>query len=233
MKLRALTLLFILSACEPPQPPLESAAPTDPPREALSAGETDLDRPTVVFLGTSLTAGLGLLDPDDRYTEQIALLASAAGRPVRVVNAGVSGETSAGGLRRLDWVLREPLDVLVVELGANDGLRGQDPRALADNLRAIIGRVRERHPAVRVVLLGMEAPRNLGDDYTRAFREVYPRVARGEGVALVPFLLAGVAGDPALNQGDRIHPTAEGHRRMAETVWPVLDSVLQAPRRTP
>jgi acyl-CoA thioesterase-1 len=143
------------------------------------------------------------------------------------VNAGVSGDTSAGGLRRLDWILREPVDVLVVELGANDGLRGQDPRATGRNLRDIVGATRARYPDAAVVIAGMEAPPNLGEEYTRAFRSVFPDVADDTGAELVPFILDGVAGIPELNQGDGIHPTPEGHRIMARTVWPVLEPILR------
>ena len=184
------------------------------------------DRPVVVFLGTSLTAGLGLASDEDTYVARVAELAASAGTPIRAVNAGVSGETSAGGLRRLDWVLRAPLDVLVLELGANDGLRGQDPFALEDNLTEIVRRTRTRYPGVRVVLAGMEAPPNLGPLYTSAFRSIFSAVAEQEGAALVPFLLDGVAGVPALNQSDLIHPTAEGHVVLAENVWEVLGPVL-------
>jgi acyl-CoA thioesterase-1 len=184
------------------------------------------DRPVVVFLGTSLTAGLGLASDEDTYVARVAELAASAGTPIRAVNAGVSGETSAGGLRRLDWVLRAPLDVLVLELGANDGLRGQDPFALEDNLTEIVRRTRTRYPGVRVVLAGMEAPPNLGPLYTSAFRSIFSAVAEQEGAALVPFLLEGVAGVPALNQSDLIHPTAEGHVVVAENVWEVLGPVL-------
>jgi acyl-CoA thioesterase I len=184
------------------------------------------DRPTVVFLGTSLTAGLGLERAADTYVSVLAEMADSAGKPFRALNAGVSGETSAGGLRRLDWILREPFDVLFLELGANDGLRGQDPRALASNLTEIIRRTRTRYPDVRVVLAGMEAPPNLGELYTSAFRSVFRAVAESEGTDLIPFLLDGVAGIPELNQADRIHPTTEGHRRTAANAWPVLEAVL-------
>jgi acyl-CoA thioesterase-1 len=184
------------------------------------------DRPVVVFLGTSLTAGLGLASDEETYVARVAELADSAGTPIRAVNAGVSGETSAGGLRRLDWVLRQPLDVLVLELGANDGLRGQDPSALRDNLTEIVRKTRARYPRVRVVLAGMEAPPNLGPLYTTAFREVFREVAAAEGALLVPFLLEGVAGVPSLNQSDLIHPTAEGHRIMARTVWRVLGPLI-------
>jgi len=182
--------------------------------------------PRVVFLGTSLTAGFGLEVEADGYVSVLARLAETDGHPIRAVNAGVSGETSAGGLRRLDWILREPLDVLVVELGANDGLRGQAPDAMAENLTEIIQRTRTRYPEVRFMIAGMEAPPNLGDAYTSAFRAVFPAVAEEEDAVLIPFLLVGVAGVPELNQDDRIHPTPEGHRRIAETVWPILRDVL-------
>ena len=142
------------------------------------------------------------------------------------INAGVSGETSAGGLRRLDWVLRNPVDVLVLELGANDGLRGQDPFALLDNLTQIVRRTRARYPEVRIIVACMEAPPNMGSAYTGAFRKVFADVAEAERTALIPFLLEGVAGIPELNQDDRIHPTVEGHRRVASNAWPVLERVL-------
>lgn len=186
------------------------------------------DRPVVVFLGTSLTAGLGLERDEDTWVARLEELADSAGLPFRAVNAGVSGETSAGGLRRLDWALRDPLDVLVVELGANDGLRGQDPAAMEANLTEIIRRTRARHPGAAIVLAGMESPPNLGPLYTSAFRAVFPRVAAAEGVELIPFLLDGVAGIPELNQSDHIHPTAEGHRRVAAVAWPVLERVLRS-----
>jgi acyl-CoA thioesterase I len=194
---------------------------------ALAARDAEDGRPVVVFLGTSLTAGLGLPTDDDTYVAQSAELAEAEGVPFRPVNAGVSGETSAAGLRRLDWVLRQPLDVLVLELGANDGLRGLDPEELRANLAEIVRRTRETHPEAVVVLAGMEAPPNLGSTYTEAFKDVFADVAEG-GALLVPFLLEGVAGERDLNQSDGIHPTAEGHRRMARNLWPVLRAALDS-----
>jgi acyl-CoA thioesterase-1 len=144
------------------------------------------------------------------------------------VNAGRSGDTSAGGLSRLDWALAERVDVMVVELGANDGLRGQPTAALADNLREVVDRTRAAWPEVRVLLVGMEAPTNLGAAYTERFRAVFSQVAEEKSIPLVPFLLDGVAGVPELNQSDRIHPTAEGHARVADTVWPYLEPLLRA-----
>jgi acyl-CoA thioesterase-1 len=157
---------------------------------------------------------------------QIGALAEEAGLRVEVVNAGVSGETSAGGARRIDWILREPLDMLVVELGANDGLRGQDPDALAANLGEILGRTRGAYPEARLVLVRMEAPPNLGEEYTEAFRSIFPRVAAAHEATLLPFLLEGVAGVPELNQPDGIHPTVEGHRVMARRTWETIGPLL-------
>jgi acyl-CoA thioesterase I len=181
----------------------------------------------VVFLGTSLTAGFGLLREEDGYVARLSAMADSAGLPMRTVNAGVSGDTSAGGLRRLEWILGEALDVLVVELGANDGLRGQDPHATAENLREIIRVARARYPEVVVLLAAMEAPPNLGEAYTERFRAVFPAVAREAGAVLVPFFLEGVAGVPELNQDDGIHPTPEGHRIMARNLWPFLEPALR------
>ena len=226
--------LFIIStlayaSCAQPDAPASGAPEVG---EAASApvptGVTPPDeRPAVVFLGTSLTAGFGLVSDEHSYVARLAELADSAGLPFRPVNAGVSGETSAGGLRRLDWVLREPLAVLVLELGANDGLRGHDPATLEENLRTIVVRTRARYPGTRVVIAGMEAPPNLGQTYTDRFRDVFATVAEDTDAALIPFLLEGVAGVPELNQDDRIHPTAEGHDRVARNVWTVLEGVLR------
>lgn len=176
-------------------------------------------------MGTSLTAGLGL-DPSQAYPARIEEKIRAAGMPYRVVNAGVSGETSAAARRRLDWLLKQRVDVLVIETGANDGLRGQDPGATRTEIQAMIDRARAAQPPPRIVLIGMQAPPNLGRDYTERFRAVYPELARANDVVLVPFLLDGVAGVARLNQADGIHPTAEGHRILADTVWRALRPVL-------
>lgn len=196
-----------------------------------TAPEVPDARPVVVFLGTSLTAGLGLERDEDTWVSRVAELADSAGTPIRAVNAGVSGETSAGGLRRLDWILREPLDVLVIELGANDGLRGLDPFQMSDNLIEIAQRTRTRYPEVRVVIAGMEAPPNLGPLYTDAFRAVFSSVAEGAQAELIPFLLDGVAGVPELNQPDGIHPTPEGHRILAGNAWGVLGPLFSDMRK--
>ncbi len=183
-------------------------------------------RPRVVFVGTSLTAGLGL-DPDSAYPALVQRKADSAGTPIVAVNAGVSGETSAGALRRIDWVLGEPADVIVIETGANDGLRGQSPAALRQNLEQIIARARALQPRARVALVQMEAPPNLGRGYAQRFHAVYPEVARGTGVTLLPFLLEGVAGVARYNQPDGIHPNEEGARRVADGVWRALAAVVR------
>jgi len=177
----------------------------------------------IVALGDSLTAGLGV-SPDEAYPAVLEARLRRDGFEYRVVNAGVSGDTSAGGLRRIDWVLKLRPDVVIVALGANDGLRGQPPDVLRDNLTRIVERARVA--GARVLLAGMRVPPNYGDEYARAFAGVYPAVARATGVPLAPFLLDGVAGDARLNQPDGIHPTAEGQRVIAERLWPHLKPLL-------
>jgi acyl-CoA thioesterase I len=181
---------------------------------------------TILFVGTSLTAGYRVGE-EVAYPAVIQERIDAAGLPFRVVNAGISGETSAGGLRRINWSLQQPVDVLVLELGANDGLRGLDPDAMRGNLDQIIERTRSRYPDAAVVLLGMEAPPNLGSAYTARFRGVFTELAAQHDAALLPFLLDGVAGDAALNIDDGIHPNVEGHRIIAARVWDVLEPVLR------
>lgn len=185
-------------------------------------------RPRILFLGTSLTAGLGL-EPDSAYPSVIQRLATKDGYALDVINAGLSGETSAGALRRADWLMSQTLAVVVIETGANDGLRGLDPDSTAANITALIGKVRAAQPRAAIVLTQMEAPTNLGPAFQRRFRAVFPTVASATGVRLLPFLLDGVGGRPDLNQDDGIHPTAAGARRVAANVYrglrPVLDSM--------
>lgn len=187
----------------------------------LGAAETK----TMLFFGDSLTAGYGL-DPDEAFPALIQRKLEASGRAWRVVNAGLSGETTAGGLRRLDWILRQPVDIFVIELGGNDGLRGIDPQNSRSNLETMIKRIRERYPNVKVVLAGMQMPTNMGPEYTREFAAMYPDLAQKLPITLIPFLLEGVGGVPELNLPDGIHPTAEGHKIVAETVWRALQPLL-------
>ena len=208
--------------------PKSNAAPA--PAAAVPAAQASARR-TVLFVGTSLTAGLGL-PPDSAFPMLIQRKIDSAGLPFDVVNAGVSGETSAGLLDRLDWLLRGKFDVMVLETGANDGLRGIPPAALRANLEKALDRIKAARPDARVLLVQMEALPNLGAKYAADFHTVYPRVAKEKGVALMPFLLAGVAGHRELNQGDGIHPNFVGERMVAANLWsglkPVLQSLAQA-----
>ena len=179
-----------------------------------------------MIIGTSLTAGLGL-DPDQAYPALLQRKADTAGYRVRIVNAGLSGETSAGALRRLDWLLQGHVDAFMIETGANDGLRGLNIDSTRANLRAIVRRIRSTFPKAPIFLAQMEAPPNLGADYTSRFRAMFPEVAKEESVHLVPFILDGVAGIPRLNQEDRIHPNLEGERIVAANVWKVLEPTLK------
>jgi acyl-CoA thioesterase-1 len=184
---------------------------------------------TLLFFGDSLAAGYGLADPGTQsYPAQVQRRIDAAGLPWHVVNAGLSGETSAGGLRRIDWVLNQHTDVFVLELGANDGLRGTSPSVTEANLQAIIGRVRSKYPQARIVLAGMRMPPNMGQDFAEQFQAIYPDLARRNGVALIPFLLEGVAMKPEMNQGDEIHPTAAGAAVVADEVWKTIGPILRA-----
>lgn len=181
----------------------------------------------MVLLGTSLTAGLGL-DPDKAYPALLQRKADSAGFPITIVNAGLSGETSAGARRRAGWVLDQPADVVVLEVGANDGLRGVDPDSTRENIAALVKAVRTQQPNAKVLLVQMEAPTNLGRDYTTKFHEAYVAVSRESNVTLLPFLLLGVAGDARLNQADGIHPNIEGSKRVADTMWRSLLPTLSA-----
>ena len=206
-----------------------SAVPTPTPvptREPATVAPKLRPGAVILFAGTSLTAGLGL-DPADAYPQLVQRKIDSAGLGFQVVNAGVSGETSAALLRRLNWLMREPFDVIVIETGANDGLRGIPVATMQRNIQEIIDGVRAARPNARIVLVQMEAPPNLGRAYTAGFREVFPSLARRNNVALMPFLLDGVAGVRSLNQGDGIHPNEEGARRVADNVWKALKPLLQ------
>ena len=180
----------------------------------------------LVALGDSLTAGLGVA-ADEAYPARLETRLRREGFDYRVVNAGVSGDTAAAGLRRLDWVLRAAPEVVIVALGANDGLRGQDPRATRESLERIVARL--RRAGARVLLAGMRVPPNYGPEFARAFARVFPEVARRQTVPLMPFLLEGVAADPRLNQADGIHPNAAGHQAIADRLWPYLRPLLRGP----
>ncbi len=187
----------------------------------------------MLFIGTSLTAGLGLPDPIEAWPGQIARIADSVGYKIRIQNAGLSGETSAGALRRTDWLLKDTADVVIIETGANDGLRGISVKDLTENLTAIVKKVQARLPRAQVVLVQMEAPPNMGGEYAGGFHALYPSVAKATGVTLTPFLLDGVAGVAPLNQTDGIHPTKEGAAKAARNVWPTIRGVLDKVRASP
>jgi len=182
---------------------------------------------TILFLGDSITAGYGV-DPSEAYPAIIQDKIEAAGWPFKVINAGVSGDTSAGGLSRLDWLLKSRIDVLVLELGANDGLRGLPIENTSKNLQAIIDRTRQRYPKVKIIVAGMKMPPNWGGDYGRQFEQMFAELAKKNKAALVPFVLEGVGGVRNLNQADAIHPTPEGHKRVAANVWKALEPVVKS-----
>jgi acyl-CoA thioesterase-1 len=221
--LRSLLPLLLLSVAAAAHAAAPATLPARPAPSAAAASRP----PVVVFLGDSLTAGLGLGE-SQAYPAILAARLAAQGRPIRVINAGVSGDTTAGGLRRLDWLLRQKPDVMVVGLGANDALRGAALGEIENNLREIVRRCRAT--GARVLLLGMKIPPNYGPDYAGRFAALYPRIAKDTGIPLVPFLLDGVGGNPELNQADGIHPTAVGHQRVADNVMRYLREVLGAAR---
>jgi acyl-CoA thioesterase I len=180
----------------------------------------------ILFLGDSLTAGFGI-EQDGAYPALIQKMAESNGYPVTVTNAGMSGDTSAGALRRLPWLLKQKRDLVLVALGANDGLRGLPVKELRENLRKAVDAIREANPEARIILAGMKLPRNLGVEYVREFEAVYGEVAKEKGVSLLPFLLEGVASDPELNLEDRMHPNVKGHEIIAATVWKSLEPMLK------
>ena len=215
-----LALTLLAGGCDrklQPPVPVQAAAPVEEARPKPVQG-------TLVFLGDSLTAGLGL-SQDQAFPALIEARLRAQGRPWKVVNAGVSGDTTAGGAARLDWIYKQRVDVLFLCLGANDGLRGVPVAETERNLRTILDRA--QHEGSRVVLAGLQLPQNFGPEYRTAFAKIFPRLAKDYRVPLLPFLLEGVAMDPRLNQPDGMHPNAAGARIISEHVWTALDPVLQ------
>ena len=192
---------------------------------ASATSATSIRQPVVVFFGTSLTAGYGL-EPEQAFPVLIEKKAQSEGLPIKAINAGLSGETTAGAARRIDWVLRTPADLVVIEGGANDALRGLSPDAARANLEQVIAAVRRKQPSAKIVLVQMEAPPNFGAVYTRSFRTIYADIAKKEGIPLLPFLLNGVAGIPRLNQADGIHPNIAGERIVADNLWSALKPII-------
>jgi acyl-CoA thioesterase-1 len=208
------------------------ATASNPNSEVEQGRSEHPDALRILFLGDSITAAYGL-DERQGFVHLVGERLDSVGIPATVINAGVSGDTSTGGLNRLDWLLNQGLDILVLELGGNDGLRGIDVDLTRSNLAAIIERTRSTSPQTDIILAGMQVPPNLGQDYTRRFRSMYSELAAEYDTHLIPFILEGVGGNPELNLPDGIHPTAEGHRILANTVWDVLYPVARERVKAP
>jgi len=187
----------------------------------------ETERKTIFIVGDSIAAGHGV-DPEEAFPGLLQSRINEKKLAYEVVNAGVSGDTTAGGARRMPWLLKRRIDVLALELGGNDGLRGITPRETKANLEKIIDLAREKNPDIQIIIAGMQMPQNMGEEYTREYREVFPSVAKSKDVKLIPFLLEGVGGKADLNLPDRIHPNPAGHKIIADTVWAVLQPVLSS-----
>ena len=194
--------------------------------DAAAKNQKTADQKVILFFGTSLTAGMGL-DLNEAFPAVIQGKIDSLSLPFEVINAGLSGETTASGKNRINWVLNQKVDVFVLELGANDGLRGVPLKETKNNLQAIIDVVKKKNPDTKIVLVGMEIPPNMGEAYTSEFRNLFPELAKKNNLTLVPFLLQNVGGIKELNQPDGIHPTAEGQKILANNVWEVLKPVLE------
>ena len=197
-------------------------------KKEAEEGKQEVDatpKKTILFFGNSLTAGYGI-DPEESFAGRIQARLDSLQKEYRAINGGLSGETTAGGLSRLDWFLEEEPYLFVLELGGNDGLRGIPLTETKKNLLAIVDKVRAKYPNTKIILAGMQIPPNMGQEYTEEFKAIYPAVAKEKNIELIPFLLEGVAGDPDLNLPDGIHPTAEGHRLVMETLWPYISKSL-------
>jgi acyl-CoA thioesterase-1 len=221
-KLKSLLLIpvIVIASCDGGSKPSQSS--TSKPETAAASSHTK----TILFFGDSLTAGYGLDDPADAFPNQVQHKIDSAKLPYTIINGGLSGETSAGGKGRIDWLLKQPIDIFVLELGANDGLRGIPIKETTQNLQAIIDRVKAKYPNAKLILLGMQVPPNMGADYVTGFKNIFPQLATKNKMALVPFLLQGVGGVRSLNQADGIHPTAKGAKILANNVWDVLKDEL-------
>jgi acyl-CoA thioesterase I len=215
--------ILLLAACNNAQQPVDKGTAK---KESVKDSTKPAGKKTILFFGNSLTAGYGLEDPAAAFPSLIQKRIDSLGLPYSVVNAGVSGETSSGGNSRIDWILKQPVDVFILELGANDGLRGIPFTETEKNLQSIIDKVKAKNKDVKIILAGMLVPPNMGPDYSKAFKDLFPELAKKNLTPFIPFILEGVAGEEKLNQGDGIHPTVEGHQMVMENVWAVLRDVL-------
>ncbi|MCS7019614.1 MAG: arylesterase [Cytophagales bacterium] len=225
LRVLCMVLTGFFAGCTSPEQTQENNGIVTADSSHSTAAVAQDNRKIILFFGNSLTAGFGL-EPEQAFPALIQLRIDSLGLPYRCINAGVSGETTASGNTRIDWMLEQPVDILVIELGGNDGLRGISPEETRKNLQSIISKAKTKYPAIKIVLAGMEVPPNMGQTYAAAFRKIYPELAQTNQLTLIPFLLDKVGGEPSLNLPDGIHPTAEGHRIVAETVWKYLQTLL-------
>ncbi|GEM68544.1 arylesterase [Sphingobacterium mizutaii NBRC 14946 = DSM 11724] len=219
----AVFVVFLLASCNNSSPQQNSQAPSDSTSQDTAKTESSK---RILFFGNSLTAGLGLDDQTEAFPALIQAKIDSLGLGYTCINAGLSGETSAGGKDRIDWLLKDKIDVFVLELGANDGLRGISPDATYQNLNEIVNKVKKAYPDCKLVLTGMMVPPSMGDQYFKDFAAIFPKLAKEQNMTLVPFLLDKVAGIQSLNQGDGVHPTKEGQQILAENVWTHLKTIL-------
>ena len=218
-----LILFFAIFSCN--NNSKESTAKSQDEKVKNNSVDSLAKKKTILFFGNSLTAGYGV-DPSEAYPALIQDKIDSLHLNYKVINAGVSGETTSDGDSRIDWILKQPVDIFVLELGGNDGLRGIPLIVTEKNLQLIIDKVKAKYPNAKIILEGIQIPPNMGQEYTTKFKEIYPRLASKNKIGLLPFLLKGVGGDPELNQRDGIHPTVEGHKIVAENVWEVLKNDL-------
>lgn len=218
-------ILMSLNSCRQRESNTAQNKETKKNEEAAASG-TPESKGSIIFFGNSLTAGYGLDSQKEAFPALIQHKIDSAGLNYQCVNAGLSGETSAGGLERIDWILRQPVDIFVLELGANDGLRGIAPESTYRNLSAIVEKVKEAYPDCKLILAGMKIPPSMGQDHFDQFEAIFPRLAEDHDMHLIEFLLDGVAGVATLNQQDGVHPTPEGQKIMAENVWEILETLL-------
>lgn len=220
----SILLMFLMFSCGENSEKKSEKNNTEEAQTETEIQESEKD--VILFFGNSLTAGMGL-EPSEAFPALIQNRLDSLEYDYEVINAGLSGETTASGKNRINWVLNQEVDVFVLELGANDGLRGIPLEETRKNLQDIINTVKEKNPDTKIVLAGMQIPPNMGEEYTTEFRNIFPELAEENNVELIPFLLEGVAGDPKLNQQDGIHPTAEGYEIVADNVWSVLEDVVE------
>lgn len=225
LKLCYFSMLMFLLSCKTEAPKQENSSSSIPTKtETENTPQTTTKR--IIFFGDSLTAGYGLDDVEDAFPGIIQSKIDSLDLKYTVVNSGISGETTAGGKNRIDWVLNQQPDIFILELGANDGLRGVNLKGTKSNLQFIIDAVKEKYPATKIVLAGMQIPPNMGQDYATEFKNIFPELAAKNDIALIPFLLENVGGISSLNQSDGIHPTKKGHKILAQNTWEVLKPIL-------